>query len=129
MQSQLTARVQHRATARALHRAKPRQSPVVARVGLFNFLAPRPAEAPVNNQRAEELVEELVDVCKGTDAGAKASTAKREQIAELVDELQQYCMKNPLKSKLLWGEYEVCSTPHAKSALPNEASAAVMHCI
>jgi hypothetical protein len=118
MQSQLTARVQHRATARTLHRAKPQQSPVVARVGLFNFLKPKPAEAPVNNQRAQELVEELVDICKGTDAGAKASTARREQIAELVDELQQYCMKNPLKSNLLWGEYEVCCTLQPGCARP-----------
>lgn len=111
MQSQLTARVQHRASARTLHRAKLQQSPVVARVGLFKFLAPKPAEAPVNNQRAQELVEELVDICKVTDAGAKASPARREEIAELVDELQQYCMKNPLKSQLLWGEYEVCIVP------------------
>jgi hypothetical protein len=88
-------------------RAGPQQRAVAARAGLFGFMTPKPAAAAPVSQRANEIVEELVDICRGTDAGAKVPAGRREQIAELVDELQGYCMKNPLKSKLLWGEYEV----------------------
>eukprot|EP00198_Chlamydomonas_reinhardtii_P013545 XP_001702882.1 predicted protein [Chlamydomonas reinhardtii] len=74
----------------------------------FNFFAPKPA-APTSpfDPRAKPLVEQLIAITSGTDAGAKASAAQKEEIAALVTELSRYCIKNPLKSDLLFGEWKV----------------------
>ena len=52
-------------------------------------------------------MDQLLDLTERTDGGLSASPAKREQIAELVEELEQYCPRNPLRSPLLFGDYEV----------------------
>lgn len=51
----------------------------------FNFFAPKPA-APTSpfDPRAKPLVEQLIAITSGTDAGAKASAAQKEEIAALV---------------------------------------------
>ncbi|KAG2450565.1 hypothetical protein HYH02_005066 [Chlamydomonas schloesseri] len=74
----------------------------------FNFFAPKPAAATSPfDPRAKPLVEQLIAITSGTDAGAKASAAQKEEIAALVTELSRYCIKNPLKSDLLFGEWKV----------------------
>ncbi|KAG2493381.1 hypothetical protein HYH03_008513 [Edaphochlamys debaryana] len=74
----------------------------------FNFFTPKPAAAvPSADDRAKPLVEDLIQLTAFTDAGAKCSPEQKEQIAETVIELSRYCMKNPLKSDLLFGEWQV----------------------
>lgn len=49
----------------------------------FSFFTPKPAAAAVN-PRTAELVQEVIDLSSGTDAGAKASPQRKEQIAAAV---------------------------------------------
>lgn len=62
---------------------RPSRKQVQARA-FFNFLAPKAPSKATVDPRAEELVDDLIDLCSRTDAGAKASPAVKEQIAELV---------------------------------------------
>ncbi|PNH12287.1 putative plastid-lipid-associated protein 8, chloroplastic [Tetrabaena socialis] len=94
-----------------LARAQPQQRRgrrAVECNAFFNFFTPKPA-APVSpvDLRAKPLVEALINLTSSSDAGAKASPELKEEIAEVVTELSRYCMKNPLKSDLLWGEWKV----------------------
>ncbi|KAG2440887.1 hypothetical protein HXX76_003741 [Chlamydomonas incerta] len=74
----------------------------------FSFFTPKPAAAVSPfDPRAKPLVEQLIAITSGTDAGSKASAAQKEEIAALVTELSRYCIKNPLKSDLLFGEWKV----------------------
>ncbi|MEW5307257.1 MAG: hypothetical protein WDW36_009665 [Sanguina aurantia] len=75
--------------------------------GLFKQKA-----APAVDPRGAEIVEELIELTK---KGSKQTAERDEEVEELVQQLSRYCMKNPLKSPLLWGEYEVlyCSKPAA----------------
>ncbi len=52
-------------------------------------------------------MDQLLELTERTDGGLNASPAKREQIAALVEELEAYCPRNPLRSPLLYGDYEV----------------------
>jgi hypothetical protein len=51
--------------------------------GLFDFLK-RKSAAPKTNPRAQELVDELVQICTPTDAGLKTSAKRVERVEELV---------------------------------------------
>lgn len=55
----------------------------------------------------QELVSQLLELAERTDGGLNASAAKRQQIEELVEELEGFCPRNPLRSTLLFGDYEV----------------------
>ncbi|KIY95638.1 hypothetical protein MNEG_12325, partial [Monoraphidium neglectum] len=107
----------------------------VAVRAFFSFLAPKAGAPQKADPRRAELVEELVSIAEPTDAGAKAGAATREEIEELVSapawrgrgagpggragerasgapewrvsELAPYSVKNPMRSPLLWGDYEV----------------------
>lgn len=57
----------------------------------------------------QELVDQLLELSSRTDGGLNASPAKRQQIEELVDELEAFCPRNPLRNPLLFGDYEVGS--------------------
>lgn len=83
--------------------AQPRRS--VQTQALFGFLAPSKPKAGPN--KAQELVDQILELTERTDGGLNASPAKREQIAALVEELEAYCPRNPLRSPLLYGDYEV----------------------
>lgn len=56
---------------------------------------------------AQELVSELLELSERTQGGLNASGARREQIAELVEELEGFCPRSPLRNPLLYGDYEV----------------------
>lgn len=87
----------HRTACAAVRQALPARA-------LFGVFAPKP-ETSAN--RAQTLVNELLQSVEGTDGGLNASKAKRAQIEELVSELEGICPRNPLRSPLLFGEYEV----------------------
>ena len=55
----------------------------------------------------QELVDQLLELSSRTVGGLNATPAKRQQIEELVDELEAFCPRNPLRSPLLFGDYEV----------------------
>lgn len=52
----------------------------------FNFFTPKPAASPASliDPRAKPLVERLVALTSGTDAGSKASPTQKEQVADVV---------------------------------------------
>lgn len=56
-------------------------------------------------------MDQILELTERTDGGLNASPAKREQIAALVEELEAYCPRNPLRSPLLYGDYEVGQQP------------------
>ncbi|KAL4445820.1 hypothetical protein ABPG77_009019 [Micractinium sp. CCAP 211/92] len=96
--------------SRAPLAARPRQATAQPRrpvqtQALFGFLAPSKPKAGPN--KSQELVDQLLELTERTDGGLNASPAKREQIAALVEELEAYCPRNPLRSPLLYGDYEV----------------------
>jgi len=66
---------------------------------------------------ASSIVDELLELTAGTDAGAadRTTTDQRQRIAQLASSLKRYRMRNPARSPLLWGSYEVsyCSNPNA----------------
>ncbi|KAL4521828.1 hypothetical protein Ndes2526A_g02009 [Nannochloris sp. 'desiccata'] len=80
---------------------------IVTRAGLLDFLTPVAGKTLKKPARTAELVEELLELTRGTEAGLKASAIRKEEIEELVDELSEYCMRSPLRSDLIFGEWEV----------------------
>lgn len=68
---------------------------------------PTPAPLLATPLLKQELVSDLLELTERTSGGLNASGAKREQIAELVDELQAFCPRAPLRNPLLYGDYEV----------------------
>lgn len=96
LHGQATARGASLRPANALIRAassrKPvaRGSAITTRAGLFDFLTPR--AAPAKRNRAEDIVDQLLQLTQGTDGGIKASSAVKEGVEELVSR----CMRLPL---------------------------------
>lgn len=58
----------------------------------------------------QELVDQLLELSERTAGGINASPARRDEIAEVVEELEAFCPKAPLRSPLLYGDYEVLYT-------------------
>ena len=103
-----------------LRQARP--TPGVAAAGrrplraqaLFGFLAPPKAKAGAG--KAQELVGQLLELVERSDGGLSTPPAKREEIAELVAELEGLGTRNPLRSPLLFGDYEVVYTSKPQAA-------------
>lgn len=66
----------------------------------------------------QELVDQLLELSSRTDGGLNASPAKRQQIEELVEELEAFCPRNPLRNPLLFGDYEVGQRRGSGGACP-----------
>ncbi|GFR47215.1 hypothetical protein Agub_g8896 [Astrephomene gubernaculifera] len=89
-------------------RSQIQRSGAVKCKALFSLFAPKSAApASIVDPRAKPLVEQLVSLTAGSDAGAKCSPEQKEEIAAVVTELSRYCIKNPVKSELLFGEWKV----------------------
>lgn len=77
-----------------------------ARAGILDFLSPTftttKRAAPV-----KQLVDDLVAIASTTDAGVAAPLPVRSEIEALVEEVEKYCPKAPLRSELIFGEWEV----------------------
>jgi len=86
--------------------SRPREH-MVTRAGLLDFLTPVTGKTLKKPARTAELVEELLELTRGTEAGIKASSRRKEQIEDIVDKLSAYCMRSPLRSDLIFGEWEV----------------------
>lgn len=80
---------------------------MVTRAGFLDFLTPAAGTKPSKRGRAQEIVDELLDLSEDTEAGIKVSPSVRQEIEELVDELESFCPKQPLRSELIFGEWEV----------------------
>ncbi|PSC67954.1 putative plastid-lipid-associated chloroplastic [Micractinium conductrix] len=81
---------------------------------LFSFLSPPKAKAGPG--KAQELVDRLLELTERTNGGLNASPAKRDEIAGLVDELEGYCPRAPMRSPLIFGDYEVLYASKPQSA-------------
>jgi hypothetical protein len=100
------------------NRASARRSAVVTRAGFLDFLTAPPKVAA--RGRANDLVDRLLELSDGTEGGIRASPATREAVGEVVDELEAFCPKAPLRSELIFGEWEVCITICSTSCIcPN----------
>lgn len=62
---------------------------------------------------AEELVDSLLSMVEGTDRGAILSKEEHARVAGTVSKLEQFCIPEPLKSPLIFGDWDVeyCSNP------------------
>uniref|UniRef100_A0A0C9S3J6 TSA: Wollemia nobilis Ref_Wollemi_Transcript_28850_884 transcribed RNA sequence n=1 Tax=Wollemia nobilis TaxID=56998 RepID=A0A0C9S3J6_9CONI len=62
---------------------------------------------------AENLVDTLLSMVEGTDRGAMLRREEHEKIARTISQLELFCMPEPLKSPLIFGEWDVeyCSNP------------------
>lgn len=77
-----------------------------ARAGLLDFLTPT-FTTTKKTVPAKQLVDDLIAVASKTDAGISASQSVRSEIDTLVEEVEKYCPKAPLRSELIFGEWEV----------------------
>ena len=73
---------------------------------LFGFLSPAKS-VKGGPSKAQALVDQLLELTERTEGGLNASPSRRQEIEELVGELEAYCPRNPLRSPLLFGDYEV----------------------
>lgn len=60
-----------------------------------------------NVTKKDQLIDDLLRLTEDADAGFAVSSQGREAIAEVVDDLQSYCMKDPLSSEYIFGRWEV----------------------
>mmetsp|Transcript_3447 Transcript_3447/g.21618 ORF Transcript_3447/g.21618 Transcript_3447/m.21618 type:complete len:232 (+) Transcript_3447:2703-3398(+) len=67
-------------------------------------------------KREDKVVDELLELVEGSDAGANMSDAKRAEVQELVEKLAGRGEKRPARSKLLEAEYDVVYTDNAIAA-------------
>jgi hypothetical protein len=77
-----------------------------ARAGLLDFLTPT-FTTTKKAVPAKQLVDDLIAVASKTDAGISASQSVRSEIEALVEEVEKYCPKAPLRSELIFGQWEV----------------------
>ena len=79
----LVGATRRRAAAASSVNGRPQRQRTVQCQAFFSFFTPKPAAAAVD-PRVEEVVEEVIALCQGTDAGLKASPQKKEAIAAAV---------------------------------------------
>ncbi|EPS61283.1 hypothetical protein M569_13514 [Genlisea aurea] len=63
--------------------------------------------------KKEDLVEEILSKVAETDRGVLLTRDEHKQVAEVAEALQNYCIDDPVKSPLIFGEWDVlyCSNP------------------
>ncbi|KAM0916918.1 hypothetical protein ACQ4PT_009921 [Festuca glaucescens] len=87
----------------ALHRPRRRRVPSVR----CSLAAAPGVRAPA------ELVDSILSKVKGTDRGVLLPKEGHEEVADVALQLGKYCIDEPVKSPLIFGEWEVvyCSVP------------------
>ena len=58
-----------------------------------------------NANKKQELVDRLLMATVDVDSGFKVSPQQREEIADIVENLQSYCMRDPLASEYIFGRW------------------------
>lgn len=71
---------------------------------LFDFLNKNSA---AGGNKKDQLIGDLLRLTENADAGFAVSNQGREAIAAVVEDLQAYCMKDPLSSEYIFGRWEV----------------------
>lgn len=83
-------------------RSAPRRAVKVT--ALFDFFNKATVKS---GGKKDELIEDLLRLTENADAGFAVSSQGREAIADVVDDLQGFCMKDPLSSEFIFGRWEV----------------------
>lgn len=63
--------------------------------------------------RPDDLVASILSKVLQSDGGVSLEREEHKQVAEVAQELQKYCVSEPVKSPLIFGEWDVvyCSNP------------------
>ncbi|KAH9306897.1 hypothetical protein KI387_011301 [Taxus chinensis] len=77
-----------------------------AAISVFKLKASSAAAQETEND-AEKLVDTLLSMVKGTDRGTMLSKEEHAKIAGTVSQLEQFCISEPLKSPLIFGDWDV----------------------
>ena len=110
------ARTRRAAASRPVAATAVSRRRAVEAKAFFNFFAPAKAAPSKPDPRALELVDEILSVAARAGSGsAPPPAAVAARVEELVEELAPYSVRNPTRSPLLWGAWEVayCSLPTA----------------
>ncbi|KAJ8758778.1 hypothetical protein K2173_000499 [Erythroxylum novogranatense] len=67
----------------------------------------------VKTGRPDDLVASILSKVAGTDGGVSLSKEQHQEVADVAQELQKYCVPEPVKCPLIFGEWDVayCSRP------------------
>lgn len=74
------------------------------------------AAEPASLPATKELVEKLLVLVADTDSGAATENVKKMEIEKLFCQLEENCMEEPLKSPLVFGEWDVVYTSSPSAA-------------
>ncbi|KAL9252213.1 putative plastid-lipid-associated protein 8, chloroplastic [Drosera capensis] len=71
----------------------------------------------------DDLVASILAKVNGTDGGVKLGDDGHKEVADMVQELQRYCVDEPVKCPLIFGEWDVvyCSRPTSPGGLYRSA--------
>ncbi|CAK7354256.1 unnamed protein product [Dovyalis caffra] len=71
------------------------------------------SDPQVRAGRPYDLVASILSKVSGTDRGVSLTKEQQEEVAEVAQELQKYCVAEPVKCPLIFGEWDVvyCSNP------------------
>ncbi|KDP33433.1 hypothetical protein JCGZ_07004 [Jatropha curcas] len=67
----------------------------------------------VRTERPDDLVASILSKVTQTDRGVSLTKEGHEEVGQVAQQLQQYCVAEPVKSPLIFGEWDVvyCSNP------------------
>ncbi|KAL3512522.1 hypothetical protein ACH5RR_025239 [Cinchona calisaya] len=71
------------------------------------------AAAPLSSAKPDDLVASILSKVMQTDRGVLLTSNDHKKVAEVARELQQFCVDEPVKCPLIFGEWDVvyCSNP------------------
>ncbi|XP_027121644.1 probable plastid-lipid-associated protein 8, chloroplastic [Coffea arabica] len=69
--------------------------------------------APLSSAKPDDLVASILSKVMQTDRGVLLTRNEHDKVAEVARDLQQYCVDEPVKCPLIFGEWDVvyCSNP------------------
>ncbi|KAK4490889.1 hypothetical protein RD792_001604 [Penstemon davidsonii] len=87
---------------------KRHRSTAVGVYASVSAVTPAPTTRP-----ADDLVEEILSKVIQTDRGVLLARDEHQKVAEVANELQKFCVDEPVKCPLIFGEWDVqyCSNP------------------
>ncbi|WCJ30534.1 Plastid-lipid associated protein PAP / fibrillin family protein [Euphorbia peplus] len=94
--------------------SKPITSPVLSLSTSSGMVCSVSASSPVlETDTPQQLVASILSKVSRSDGGVTLSTEEHEQVSQLAQQLQTFCVSQPVKSPLIFGEWDVvyCSRP------------------